>query len=121
MYDNDEIDLGNRKVKVIHTPGHSPGHCCFYESERCYLYYGDLVYKGCLDMFYPSTSPGEFVQSIKRVNKLSVRKILPGHHDLEVSVQMISKIDEAFSMLGKSGNLKQGEGIFEFGDFQIHL
>ena len=53
--------------------------------------------------------------------QLNVKKILPGHHDLEVSVQMISKIDEAFSMLDKSGKLKQGEGIFEFEDFQIHL
>lgn len=121
MYDNDEIGLGERVIKVIHSPGHSPGHCCFYEEQKQYLYSADLIYKGCLDMFYPSTNPSEFAQSIKRVTQLNVRKILPGHHDLDVPVQMISKIDEAFSILDKSGKLKQGEGIFEFGDFQIHL
>ncbi len=26
LYDNDTINLGDREVKVIHTPGHSPGH-----------------------------------------------------------------------------------------------
>ena len=121
MCDNDEIDLGERVIKVVHTPGHSPGHCCFYEEQRLYLYSGDLVYKGCLDMFYPSTNPCEFAKSIKKVTGLSVGKILPGHHDLDVPVQMIFKIDEAFSILDKSGKLKQGEGIFEFEDFQIHL
>lgn len=29
LNDNDIIDLGNRKIKIIHTPGHSPGHLCF--------------------------------------------------------------------------------------------
>ena len=31
LNDNDVIDLGNRKIKAIHTPGHSPGHLCFYD------------------------------------------------------------------------------------------
>mgnify|MGYP003294058001 CR=1 FL=1 len=121
LYDNDEIDLGNRKVQVIHTPGHSPGHCCFYESERCYLYSGDLVYKGCLDMFYPTTNPELFAQSIRKINELDVRRILPGHHNLKVPVQMISEIEKAFLYLKNDGNLEQGKGLFEFGEFQIHL
>lgn len=121
LHDNDEIDLGNRKVKVLHTPGHSPGHCCFYEEERACLYSGDLIYKGCLDMFYPTTNPKLFAQSIDSVSKLEVKRILPGHHCLDVSVQIISNIKNAFSSLKKDGDLEQGKGIFEFGDFQIHL
>lgn len=121
LHDNDEIDLVGRKVRVIHTPGHSPGHCCFYEKERMYLYSGDLIYKGCLDMFYPSTDPELFMQSIDKVSKLKIEKIMPGHHDLDVSVEIISKIQTAFQKLKFAGNLKQGKGIFEFEDFQIHL
>ena len=34
LQDNDIIDLGNRKIKVIHTPGHSPGHLCFYDIDN---------------------------------------------------------------------------------------
>ena len=41
LKDSDCIDLGNRRLTVIHTPGHSPGHCCFYEPERKYLFSGD--------------------------------------------------------------------------------
>ncbi len=51
--DGHRFDLGGRVVEAVHTPGHSPGHCCFYEPERRRLYAGDLIYKGCLDMFYP--------------------------------------------------------------------
>ena len=39
------LDLGGRNIQVVHTPGHSPGHCCFYEPERKYLFSGDLIYK----------------------------------------------------------------------------
>ncbi len=44
LHDGDHIDLGNRSLTVIHTPGHSPGHCCFYEPDRKYVYSGDLIY-----------------------------------------------------------------------------
>ena len=121
LHDGDEITLGNRRVKVIHTPGHSPGHCCFYEIEKGYLYSGDLIYKGCLDMFYPTTNPKLFAQSISKVNELDVHRILPGHHGLDVPVNMISQIKKAFFDLEKAGELEQGKGIFEFGEFQVHL
>jgi glyoxylase-like metal-dependent hydrolase (beta-lactamase superfamily II) len=40
--------LGERKVDVIHTPGHAPGYMCFWETGRDYLFTGDLAYKGML-------------------------------------------------------------------------
>ena len=121
LHDNDCIDLGNRKLIVLHTPGHSPGHCCFYEPERKYLYSGDLIYKGCLDAFYPTTDPQLFFQSIRKLQSLAIQRILPAHHQLAIPVDIISRIEKAFCQLAKEGNLKQGCGIFDFGDFQIHV
>ena len=46
--DGDTIDLGERTIQVLHTPGHSPGHLCFWENEKGYLFGGDLVYEGTL-------------------------------------------------------------------------
>ena len=43
LHDGDFLNLGGREIQVVHTPGHSPGHCCFYEPERNYLYSGDLI------------------------------------------------------------------------------
>ncbi len=121
LHDEEIIDLGNRQVTLIHTPGHSPGHCCFYEPERKYLYSGDLVYKGCLDAFYPSTDPLQFWHSIQKIQHLPVARILPGHHQLFVSVDMIGKIEKSFDTLQMAGQLYQGAGVFDFTDFQIHI
>ena len=106
---------------VIHTPGHSPGHCCFYELDRKYLFSGDLIYEGSLDAFYPSTDPQLFFQSVRKIQNLSINRILPGHHQLSIPVDIIGRIENGFSKLSDEGKLKQGNGVFDFGDFQIHI
>ena len=121
LCDNEILDLGNRQVKVIHTAGHSPGHCCFYEQQRKYLYSGDLIYKGCLVAFYPSTDPFLFMRSVEKIKTLNIEKILPAHHQLNISVALIDEVANAFNELYKANKLKQGSGLFDFGDFQIRI
>lgn len=121
LYDHDCIDLGNRKLIAIHTPGHSPGHCCFYEPERKYLFSGDLIYSGCLDAFYPTTNPLLFWQSVRKIQELDVKRIFPAHHKLDISIDLIDRVEKAFRYLEESGKLKQGTGVFSFRDFQIHI
>ena len=41
-----EYSLGNTKLRVIHTPGHTPGSCCLYFEEEKVLIAGDLLFKG---------------------------------------------------------------------------
>lgn len=33
LHDGDVIELGDRSIDVFHTPGHSPGHMCFWEAS----------------------------------------------------------------------------------------
>ncbi len=119
--DNDVIDIGNRKIKVIHTPGHSPGHLCFYDLDNRYLFTGDLVYEGKLDAYYPSTDPVAFKNSIAKIRNLKVNRILPGHHKLNINNNMIDDIFQAFEEMEKSGNLKQKNVIYRYGRFSIHI
>lgn len=121
LQDQTHIDLGGRILTVIHTPGHSPGHCCFYEADRTYLFSGDLVYSGCLDAFYPSTDPCQFYQSIQKISVLDIHRIFPGHHTLDISPDIIPQVENAFQQLDRAGMLVHGSGIFEFDQFQIHL
>ncbi len=121
LHDGDFIDLGNRTLQVIHTPGHSPGHCCFYEQDRGWLYSGDLIYKGCLDAFYPTTDPVAFMRSVEKVRLLKIKKVLPAHHQLAISVSLIDEIAKAFQSLYQQGKLYQGNGVFDFKAFQIHI
>lgn len=122
LADNDIIDIGSRKIKVLHTPGHSPGHICLWEEDKGYLYTGDLIYSGTLFAFYPSTDPNQFKQSVDRISLLrGVKKVLPAHNDLNISVDMIQKVKDAFDYIEKNNLLKQGSGTFEFEGFNIQL
>ena len=121
LYDGECIDFGGRKLLVIHTPGHSPGHCCFYDPEKQYLFSGDLIYQGCLDIFYPTTDPRLFLQSVKKIRSIPIRRILPGHYSLNISLDIIVRIEKALEELARSGQLTWGMGILNFDDFQIHL
>lgn len=121
LHNNDVIDLGNRYIQVIHTPGHSPGHICLYEKENKYLYTGDLIYEGTLDAFYPSTSPYEFMMSVRRLKELDISRILPAHHKLEIKVNLIDEIDRAFNDIFRAGKLNHGSGIYSYDNFSIHI
>ncbi len=121
LRDGDRLDLGGREIHVIHTPGHSPGHCCFYEPERGYLFSGDLVYRGCLYAFYPTTDPLLFYNSIQRIQGYDVHRILPGHHALPIPVSLIGDIAAGFEAIAAQGKLQQGSGLFAFEGFQIQI
>jgi glyoxylase-like metal-dependent hydrolase (beta-lactamase superfamily II) len=38
----DILDFGRTKLQVIHTPGHTPGHCCFYEEKTGLMFGADI-------------------------------------------------------------------------------
>ena len=47
LHGGDELEVGTLCLQVLHTPGHTPGHVCFYESENGVLFDGDvLFYRG---------------------------------------------------------------------------
>jgi len=46
--DGDIIKVGNCYLQVIHTPGHTPGSCCFYEKDSGVLFTGDTLFVGAV-------------------------------------------------------------------------
>ena len=123
LSDGEETDAGGRRLIALHTPGHSPGHLCFFEPDRGYLYSGDLLYRGCLDAFYPSTDPQAFLASLRRLLMLEkqIRRILPGHRDGALPGGFLRRVAEAFSRLDERGLLRHGSGRHDFGDFSVRL
>ncbi len=121
LRDGDWLDLGGRRLQALHTPGHSPGHCCFYEPERRYLFSGDLIYQGCLYAFYPTTDPLLFFRSVRRVKEYRIDRVLPGHHRLDIPVSLIDETEAGFAWLEWHGKLRQGSGRFDFGAVQIQI
>ncbi|WP_105616442.1 MBL fold metallo-hydrolase [Vallitalea okinawensis] len=122
LKDDDVIDIGNRFVRVIHTPGHSPGHVCYYEDKTGYLFSGDLLYKGTLFAYYPSTDPKLFYQSVDKLTKLNgISRILPAHNDLDIKVDLIDNVLEGFKEIDDLGLLNHGSGEFDYGEFAIKI
>lgn len=81
---NEIIDLGNIVLKVIHTPGHSPGSICLYEEDKKWLFSGDTVFAygafGRVDL--PGGNPKALIDSIEKLSKLDVENLYPGHEDV---------------------------------------
>ncbi len=115
------IDLGGRAVEAVHTAGHSPGHMCFWERDRGYLFTGDLVYKDTLFAYYPSTDPQAYLQSLRKVSELNCKRVFPAHHTLDIQSEIILRMRDALTDLDKAGLLKHGSGTFDYGDWAIQL
>lgn len=121
LEDGDVIDLGGRRLEALHTPGHSPGHMCFFERERGYLFTGDLVYKDMLFAYYPSTDPEAYLASMERAASLPVKRVFPAHHSLDTSPELLARVRDAFRELKAAGKLHHGGGQFDYGDFGIWI
>ena len=121
LHGNECIDIGGRRIDVLHTPGHAPGHMCFWEKEKGYLFTGDLVYKGTLTAWFPSTDPDAYLQSLEKLAVLPAKKIFPGHHSLAIRPEMLIGVRDAFRQLKANGQLTHGSGKFDYGDWSIWL
>jgi glyoxylase-like metal-dependent hydrolase (beta-lactamase superfamily II) len=66
--DGDELAVGNLRFRVLHTPGHTPGHVCFYEATEAVLFDGDVLFhRGVGRTDLPGGSWPQLMDSIQRV------------------------------------------------------
>jgi glyoxylase-like metal-dependent hydrolase (beta-lactamase superfamily II) len=84
LQDGDLLDIPGRKLRVLHTPGHTPGHICLLEEQEQLLFSGDHL----LPKVAPGIGPGidaasnplaRYLESLARVAGIDVRQCLPGH------------------------------------------
>ena len=82
----DEIDLGNRKLEVIATPGHTPDSICLLDSANGLLFTGDTYYPAPIWLFRPETNLTAYVGSVKRIAAMAPRlKLVLGAHNVPVA------------------------------------
>jgi len=79
--DNQVLRLGSLEVRVIHTPGHAPGHVCYYLPAEKTLIGGDLIIGGSVGRTdLPDSDHAALEASIRRVMKLpGDTRLLGGH------------------------------------------
>ena len=68
-------------LTVIHTPGHTPGSCCFYSAPDKVLISGDTVFTdGAFGRYdFPGGSRQALERSLDRLAPLDVEGLYPGH------------------------------------------
>ena len=79
--DGDVLDVPG-SPRAVHTPGHTPGHCCFYWEDEGTLFSGDLLFAGSIGRTdLPGGSFHQLVESMRdRVMTLDDDVlVLPGH------------------------------------------
>jgi len=76
-----EIRFGEIRLRILHTPGHTPGSVSLVSSDDGLLFSGDTLFAGGwgrVDL--PGGSPDEMAASIARLTELEDQMIvLPGH------------------------------------------
>ena len=78
--DGDEIRFEGGALRVVHTPGHESGHCCFHEASRQWLFTGDhVVGRGTVVIAPPDGNMGDYVDSLRRLLTLPSRLLMGGH------------------------------------------
>ncbi|MDK2889738.1 MAG: hydroxyacylglutathione hydrolase [Methanoculleus sp.] len=77
LHDGDRIG----DLRVIHTPGHTPGGICLYDPEAKLLFSGDTVFTGGSFGRYdfPGGDRTTLAASIERLSTLAVEGLYPGH------------------------------------------
>ncbi len=79
LEEGDVVDLGDRQLEVIHTPGHSPGGIALWEAATGILFSGDIVYDGPLIEDTYHADAGDYYRSMTRLLELPVRVVHGGH------------------------------------------
>jgi len=82
--DGDVIDIGARRLEVVWTPGHSPGHCVLYLRQERVMIVGDHLLPRITPHvgFGPGTEGnplGDFIASQRKVQAFDVDWVLPAH------------------------------------------
>lgn len=80
LWDGDQIKLGELRLQVLHTPGHTAGGISLFEPRQRLLFSGDAIFSdgiGRVDL--PTGDAKALHTSIMRLAKLNAQKMYPGH------------------------------------------
>ena len=85
--DGNLIKVGNETLKVLHTPGHTPGSICLFDKKLVFT--GDTLFAGGIGRTdFPGGSISEMRNSLKKLMELPLNLLLyPGHGENSIIVE----------------------------------
>lgn len=124
--DAEVIDLGDRRIEVILTPGHAPDALCLLDRERRLLFTGDTFYAGPIFLYVPDTDIPAYGRSVEKLAKLvpELDLLLPAHNFPVAKPEMLRRLADAFRQV-QSGKarfaLTGGRREYKFDGFSLLL
>ena len=97
LQDGEELDLGNRRLRIIHLPGHTPGSVAVLDVSRRVLISGDPIQEhGRIFMFGQHRNMHDYIESLERLDTMTsdFDEIWPSHSDIPVYPGCIRKLYE---------------------------
>ena len=80
LHDGDIVDLGDVKLRVIHTPGHTPGSICLYDEASRIMFTGDTVFEGgSFGRTDLGGNPEHMISSLETLARYDVSALYAGH------------------------------------------
>jgi glyoxylase-like metal-dependent hydrolase (beta-lactamase superfamily II) len=135
LADGEIVECGERKLKVIHLPGHSAGSVGFYDDEGL-LFAGDhllaeITPNPLLDLSARAKngykSLKSYLNSLELTKKLNMSLVLPGHgKNIDDPLTLIDRFSmhhanrkkEILSLLSENEKTKWEISCLLFGDLQ---
>lgn len=111
--DGDEMDLGGRKLRIIHLPGHTAGSIAVLDIQNRVLISGDPVQEhGRIFMFGAHRNIHDYIQSLEKLSAMDgFDELWPSHADLPIQPEIIGKL------LDGAKKVVQGEIPGTIGEF----
>jgi glyoxylase-like metal-dependent hydrolase (beta-lactamase superfamily II) len=82
LADGQELQVGELVLQVMHTPGHAPGHVCFYLPAHLALFDGDVLFRGGIGRTdFPNSDHQLLMRSIREkiLNLPDETHVFSGH------------------------------------------
>ena len=101
--EGDTVNASGRRLKVVHTPGHTAGSICLFDEANKTLFSGDTVFPdglfGRTDL--PTGDAQALVDSLKKLTRLDVESLLAGHersviHDGSSQMRLSYEVAQSF-------------------------
>lgn len=96
LEEGNSFDTALGPLTTLHTPGHSPGHCCFWAAEAKVLFSGDLLLDDATShlAWQPGTDTvSSYLASLERLGELPASLVLPAHGAPSSSAAKTAKRD----------------------------
>ncbi|CAA9455174.1 MAG: hypothetical protein AVDCRST_MAG02-1500 [uncultured Rubrobacteraceae bacterium] len=77
--DGEVLEVGDLEIRVMHTPGHTPGHLSLYNPSSESLYLVDVMYWPTPIHPHPLGKADEQIESVRKCLALEAEYLFPGH------------------------------------------